>query len=175
MLKQATNKLPNGPMDEMSLERPDNPNDSWEPCPPGMLTQMAQHAGRRHMLHRSLTIAGAAVGGTACVFLLLGSLGWLGLSSVSPSGASPLELNRGVSSGRLSYSCRDAIEVRDRVLLAGKRRPEVQTAVREHLPHCPHCRRLSATSSRAEGRIHGAGSTSFADSNFSFLVTVARR
>lgn len=126
------------PMDEMSLKRPDKPNDSWEPCPPGMLTQLAQHAGRRHALHRSMTIAGATVGGTACVFLLLGSMGWLGLSSTSPSGASPLELNRGVSSGRLSYSCRDAIDLRDRYLL-GSASPEAQTAVREHLAHCPHC------------------------------------
>lgn len=163
------------PMDEMSLERPDNPNDSWEPCPPGMLTQMAQHAGRRHMLHRSLTIAGAAVGGTACVFLLLGSLGWLGLSSVSPSGASPLELKRGVSSGRLSYSCRDAIDVRDRVLL-GSARPEVQTAVREHLAHCPHCQaayRQRAQELKVEYTVlvlpHSPTAT------FPSLVTVARR
>ncbi len=125
-------------MDEMSLKRLDNPNDSWEPCPPGALSQLVRRDGRRRSVSRSLTMAGAAAGGTVCVLLLLGSMGLLELNSASPSGGSQIEPNSGVTGVSLSYSCRDTIDLRDRFLL-GNAPPEARAAAREHLSHCPHC------------------------------------
>ena len=126
-------------MDQMSHKRSDSPIDSWEPCPPGALSQLAQSEGRRQSMSRSLTMAGAAVGGSACVLLLLGSMGWVGLNSLDPLRGSPFESGSRVSGSSVNYSCRDTIESRDGFLL-GNASPEAQAAVREHLAHCAHCR-----------------------------------
>ncbi len=123
----------------MSIKQDDAPNDSWEPCSSGALSRLAQRDGRRRSTNRSLRLAGMAAGVAVCG-LILGSGLWLREpSAISPSGEPGIELNHGASSGRLSYSCRDTIELRDRFLL-GSAPPEARIAAREHLSHCAHCR-----------------------------------
>ena len=125
-------------MDDMSDMRRDNPSDAWEPCPPGALSQLAQRQVHSRSISRSLTIATAAVGGAACVLLLLGSMGVVGLNSLYPLGGSSLDSESGVMRVSAVYSCRDAINCRDSFLL-GSASAEVQASVREHLGHCAHC------------------------------------
>ncbi|MEO8271939.1 MAG: hypothetical protein ABI557_19605 [Aureliella sp.] len=131
----------------MSHIRLDNPNDSWKPCQPGELSQLAQRDVRKRSSIRSLTVVGAVASGVACALLLVASMGLMGQGSRPASDVSPFGSAAGVSSVSVRYTCRDAVECRDRFLL-GIASVEAQAAVREHLSHCPHCQ--SAYRTRAQ-------------------------
>ena len=94
--------------------------DSWNECPPGVLTEMAgQLRGRRQ--RQMVGRVGAAVGVIA--LLLIGY---------------------GVSTGRLpggrieAISCQEAIELFAQYH-ASQLLPAVQRRVEKHLNDCPHC------------------------------------